>query len=158
MIALPCESNGRLNCNGHGTCVNLPPNDQCNCFSGYTGDACDSVDSAITGATTGLVVGAIAGGVASSASSSFMGGGGGGGGGGGTGAGAITISGYGILPLLLYMQQFVIPLAHNGDLNDVYKAFEIMNYLQINRESDDSQRQTIDWSSSASVVEYSHGW
>jgi Cadherin-like beta sandwich domain len=127
---LPCART----CSNNGICIGLPPFDFCQCFDGYTGDICQDVDTGLSETVETTVQAA----VASGSAGSFLGSG--------------SMATYGLLPFMLYMQQFVMPLSHNSETQDLIKPFQAINYLNLNG-ADTASNTTA----TGNFVSYSHG-
>lgn len=147
----PCITLDR--CNFNGVCLELPPDEKCDCFSGFFGDRCQHIEKslrrhvkAMASVTTfaPIFVGAMT--ALSSASSAVMA---------GTQAQSFAStqgSSFSLLPFLLYMQQFVVPLQHNDDVNELYEPFNTLALVQIgNSPSDDAD------SDSSAPLSMAHG-
>jgi hypothetical protein len=108
-------------CFGNGRCVGQPPNDTCACQTNYFGADCSEIESSVTYTveTTTTVTLVFAGStMAGSAVASS------------TGSSSLPMSS--IWPVIFYIQSFVLPLAHNADMESVARLFRSFNLVQLN--------------------------
>lgn len=138
-------------CNENGECVGVAPFETCECFTGFQGDKCEELNSALSLTVASIVVGNTALPVVAGMWTVLIAAGKQSG---RPGESLLSPTGIhvGFLPFVMHMQLFITPLAHNDELREIFHPFRAQNTVALNSPLDDA-----DVRDDETAVGWSHG-